>query len=83
MDVWRCQRLAFPLIVIGMNSIAIYCLSQWIQGLIVNSLKNCFGQGWTRVFGDVLSPITTGAAVLLVYWLILYWMYRWKIFLRI
>lgn len=45
MHVWRCQLLAFPLIVIGMNSIAIYCLSRWIQGFIVNSLKNLFRSG--------------------------------------
>ena len=29
------------------------------------------------------GPFMTGAAVLLVYWLILFWMYRRKLFLRV
>ena len=82
-DVWGFKKCAFPLSVIGMNSIAIYCLVHWIQGFIINSLKTCFGRGWPNVFGAPFEPITMGAAVLLVYWLILYWMYRRKIFLRV
>ena len=36
-----------------------------------------------QVFGLVYEPLLTGAAVLLIFWLILFWMYRRKIFLRI
>ena len=82
-DVWGFKKCAFPLTVIGMNSIAIYCLTHWITGFIVNSLRTFFGHGWPNMFGKTLEPITTGAAVLVVYWLILYWMYRRKIFLRV
>ncbi len=82
-DVWGFKKCAFPLTVIGMNSIAIYCLTHWITGFIVNSLQTCFGHGWPNMFGATFEPITTGAAVLFVYWLILFWMYRRKIFLRV
>ena len=82
-DVWGFKKCAFPLTVIGMNSIAIYCLTHWITGFIVNSLRTFFGHSWPNMFGKTLEPITTGAAVLLVYWLILYWMYRRKLFLRV
>ncbi len=82
-DVWGFKKCAFPLTVIGMNSIAIYCLTHWITGFIVNSLRTFFGHGWPNMFGTTLEPITTGSAVLLVYWLILYWMYRRKLFLRV
>ena len=82
-DVWGFKKPAFPLVVIGMNSIAIYCLVHWIEGFIITSLRTCFGQAWPRVFGETFAPITTGAAALLVFWLILYWMYRRKIFLRV
>ena len=82
-DVWGCKKCAFPLAVIGMNSIAIYCLVHWIQGFIITSLRTCFGFGWPKVFGETFEPITTGAAALLVFWLMLYWMYRRKIFLRV
>jgi heparan-alpha-glucosaminide N-acetyltransferase len=34
-------------------------------------------------FGVGLQPLLQGLAVLLLYWLILYWMYQRKIFLRI
>jgi predicted acyltransferase len=82
-DIWGFRRCAFPLVVIGMNSIAIYCLVHWIEGFIINSLKTCFGQGWPNLFGETFAPMMTGAAALLVFWLILYWMYRRKLFLRI
>ena len=83
LDVWGFKKCAFPLTVIGMNSIAIYCLTHWITGFIVNSLRTFLGHSWPNMFGKTLEPITTGAAVLLVYWLILYWMYRRKLFLRV
>ena len=82
-DVWGFKKCAFPLTVIGMNSIAIYCLVHWIQGFIITSLRTCFGYAWPKVFGETFEPITTGIAVLLVFWLMLYWMYRRKIFLRV
>jgi len=82
-DVCGWRRWAFPFIVIGLNSIAIYCLTHWIEGFIFNSLRTCFGHGWPKMFGDTFEPLTSGAAVLLGLWLILYWMYRRKLFLRI
>src|SRR5260370_40876177 len=35
---------AFPLVVIGMNSIAIYCLVHLIDGFIIDSIKTHLGQ---------------------------------------
>ena len=35
------------------------------------------------ILGPPFEPVLRGAAVLLVFWLILFWMYRRKIFLRI
>ena len=82
-DVWGCKKAVFPLAVIGMNSIAIYCLVHWIQGFIATSLRTCFGRSWPNMFGTTFEPIMTGLAVLLVFWLILYWMFRRKIFIRV
>jgi heparan-alpha-glucosaminide N-acetyltransferase len=36
-----------------------------------------------QVLGTGLEPLLRGAAVLLAYWLMLFWMYRRKIFLRV
>jgi hypothetical protein len=35
------------------------------------------------LLGDGLQPLLHGLAILTVYWLILYWMYQRKLFLRI
>jgi len=74
---------AFPLVVIGMNSIAAYCIAHLIDGFVVSSFKTHLATDAFKLFGDTFAPMAQGAAVLLVFWLILFWMYRRKIFLRI
>ena len=41
------------------------------------------GQGILKVFAEPYETLLSGTAVIVVFWLILYWMYRRKIFLRI
>jgi len=78
---------AYPLIVIGANSIAAYCMAHWFEGNIAQSFKTnlamFLGPDCFKVFGDVWEPLVRGACVLLVFWLILLWMYRKRIFVRI
>ncbi len=81
---WRGrQRWAFPLVVIGMNSIAAYLIAHLFEGFIADNLKTHLGQGFFEQVGEVFAPTFEGAVVLLVYWLILYWMYRRNLFLKI
>jgi len=82
-DVWGFRRCAFPLMVIGMNSIAAYCIAHWFEGFINNSLKTCFGHSWPLIFGPIFEPLMSGAGILLGFWLMLFWMYRRKLFVRI
>jgi heparan-alpha-glucosaminide N-acetyltransferase len=82
-DVRSHRRWAFPLVVVGMNSIAAYLLADLCEGFIVNSLHIHLGYRIFRSFGDGLEPMMVGIAVMLIYWLILFWMYRRSIFLRI
>lgn len=77
------RKWAFPLIVIGMNSIAAYVMAHLFEKLIADSFRIHLGAGLFRVFGNALEPLLLGFAVLGTYWLILFWMYRRKIFLRI
>ncbi|MDQ6666297.1 MAG: DUF5009 domain-containing protein [Acidobacteriota bacterium] len=77
------RKWAFPLVVIGMNSIAAYLIAHLFNGFIVDSFHIHLGHGVFQIFGAALEPFITGAAVLIAYWLILFWMYRRKIFLRI
>jgi predicted acyltransferase len=83
MEVHGNRRWAFPLIVIGMNSIAAYLIAHLFESFIVSSFRIHFGASIFDLFGSGLRPLVQGLAVLLVYWLILFWIYRRKLFLRI
>jgi len=82
-DIAGLKRWAFPLIVIGTNSIAAYSIAHFYPALAFNSLKRVVGGGVFRIFGDAYEPLVYGSAVLLGYWLFLFLLYRRKLFLRI
>ena len=50
---------------------------------VQQALKTHLGPGLFRGLGDAYYPLLLGAAGLAVFWLILLWMYKRKIFLRI
>jgi len=77
------RRWAFPLVVVGMNSIAAYLMAHLWEDFIVSSLHIHLGDQVFRIFGAGLEPFMVGVAVMTIYWLLLYWMYRRKLFLRI
>ena len=83
MDVRGRQRWAFPLVVLGMNSIAAYCADWLWPEFISEALVRHLGDGPFLIFGAAYEPLLLGATMLLALWLILYWMYRRRIFLRI
>jgi heparan-alpha-glucosaminide N-acetyltransferase len=82
-DVKAHRRWAFPLIVVGMNSIAAYLIAHLWEDFLINNLHIHLGYQIFRVFGTGVEPLMVGIAVMLLYWLILFWMYRRKLFLRI
>jgi heparan-alpha-glucosaminide N-acetyltransferase len=76
---WRgWRRWAFPLMVVGMNSIAIYVMAWTLEEPFSAALHRHLG--WIPV---LLQDPFHGLAVMLLFWLILYWMYRRQLFLRI
>ncbi len=77
-DVKGWKKWAFFFRVIGLNSIFIYLLYRF-----VDIPKTCsYFFGWTTLFGNIEPFIHTTLRVLLV-WLLLYYMYKRKIFLRV
>lgn len=78
---WR--RWSFPLIVIGANSIAVYVMSGTIEHFVSSALVRHLGAAPFAILGAAFAPVLRGLGVLLVFWAILFWMYRRKIFLRI
>src|SRR2546430_5807848 len=77
------RKWAFPLVVIGMNSIAAYLIAHLLPDFVMSSFDIHLGLGAFAFAGEALKPLMQGIAMLLVYWLILFWMYRKKLFLRI
>ena len=77
------KRWAFPLLVIGANSIAVYVMSWTMESFVSSALVRHLGAAPFLVFGPPFEPVLRGFGVVLVFWLILFWMYRRRIFLRI
>jgi heparan-alpha-glucosaminide N-acetyltransferase len=82
-DVKGFRAWAWPLTVIGTNSIAAYLIERLWKGFIDRSLVTHLGTDLFRILGDAYEPIVKGAVVLLVMWGILAWMHRRRIFLRV
>jgi heparan-alpha-glucosaminide N-acetyltransferase len=82
-DVMKFKRWAFPLIVIGVNSIAAYLIAHLFDGFIEKNLVTHLGQRPFQYFGTAYQPLVHGAATLAIMWVLLWWMYRRKLFLKI
>ena len=83
MELKGYKRWAFPLLVIGMNSIAAYLIAHIAEDFVSSSLLINLSHRPFEILGSSLQPLLLGAAMLFIYWLMLLWMYRRKIFLRI
>ena len=82
MDVKRWQRWAFPLVVIGCNSIVIYFIYGCTPSLPGTTLI------FTQAIVHYLGPETWGAmfnlwVVTLLYFLLALWLYRNRLFIRV
>jgi len=89
-DIEGYRRWSFPLVVVGTNSIAAYCIAQLLKPWVRNTLKTHLSQGifegkyfGLRLFDSAFAPIAESVTFLIVLWGICWWMYRRKIFLRI
>ena len=82
-DVLGWRRLFFPLVVIGTNSIAMYVLVHITADFFHSALTTHLGTAPFHLFGEALAPLCQGATVLLLLWLILWWMYRRRLFLKV
>jgi predicted acyltransferase len=94
-DVQGWKAWSLPLIVVGMNSIAMYCMSMTMRGWLSGVFKTFLGQdvfAGGGVFRELLgrdlypaayAPIAETATLLLMFWLVCVWLYRRKVFIRI
>ena len=82
-DVWQKRGWAFPLVVIGANSIAAYFIAHLFESFIQKAVVTHLGAGAFRVLGQAYATLLQGAVTLAVMWLLLWWMHRRKLFLKI
>jgi predicted acyltransferase len=76
-DVRGAQKWAFPFVVIGTNAVAIYMsesIVRWgdIVGIFTSPMESTLGS---------FTPLMHAVSTIALEWLVLYWMYKRKIFL--
>ena len=82
-EVRGYRKWAFPLVVIGANSIAAYLIAHLWERFILDSFRIHLGAHAFAFLGAAYEPLIRGLAVLGIYWIILYWMYKRKLFLKV
>jgi len=73
---------AFPLVVVGMNSIAAYVMGGLFGGWF-RSLTGVWIAPLSEHFGPVWFPVFQKALFAVCAWCVLYWLYRRRIFFRL
>ena len=93
-DIGGFTRWGFVFLVIGSNSIVAYVMSWTLVEPIHLAIERHFGYFLTKavelsgkwfggIDGDMLRSVLVGLLSFLVVWLMLFWLYRRKIFIRI
>jgi predicted acyltransferase len=77
-DVLGFRKWAFPFVVIGMNALAAYLCDTVTK---LSSIVAIFTKGPAEGMGS-LSPLFAASSFFVAEWLILYWMYKHKLFLN-
>ncbi|MBI1315154.1 DUF1624 domain-containing protein [bacterium] len=88
-----CRRLVFPLAVVGLNSIAMYCIAQLFKGWIGNAIRFSLNTvdtmagselgRWLQTDSFAYAPLLNASLALFVMWSVCYWMYRKGVYIRI
>jgi predicted acyltransferase len=79
-DVWGHKRWAFPLVVVGMNSLLVFSVGVGPGGWIDRSLGVTTGQ---FRFGSPVFPVAGSCAFLCLLWSLCYVLYRSKIYIKL
>jgi predicted acyltransferase len=82
-DIRQQRKIVFPLIVVGMNSIAAYVMAELCRDFVENSFRIHLGMRALNVLGAAVEPTVLGVLTLATYWLVLHWMFKKKIFIKI
>ena len=79
-DLKGWGKWTFPLVVVGVNPITIYfmrmTMARWWRGNLHTHLPEFL---FTGVYGSIVEA----CLIVMIYWLILFWMYRNRVFVRL
>jgi heparan-alpha-glucosaminide N-acetyltransferase len=88
-DLCRLRWVAWPLAIVGMNSLAFYLMGQLIRPWAETTMQTHFsgvlfyliGPEWLAndMFGRMVGPVSA----LILFWLIALWLYSKKYFVRV
>jgi predicted acyltransferase len=93
-EVKKATKLAFPLIVYGMNAITLYVFTglfvRWVmlswkvqyEGTMT-SLTGYFFKTFASVTGPTIGSLLYSTMIIFIGWLVCYWMFRRKLFLKV
>lgn len=79
-DVKRLRRWSLPLVVVGMNAIAVYCLANLLDYWIYKVWEKSLGPAFTAV---PYAPMWQSLAMVATLWAVAATLYRRRIFVRI
>jgi predicted acyltransferase len=82
-DLGGWRRIAFPCLVVGVNSIAMYVIVHVADRYTMEALHTHLGLAPFAILGPAFVPVLTGFTALAIFWLMLWWMYRRTIFVRV
>ena len=81
-DIFRFRRWAFPFVVVGVNSIAIYVSAGILNGTIRNLLMPFLTVPVLRP-NPLWGPVVLAVLVVAVQWCLCYWLYRHRVFFKV
>jgi len=82
-DVRGWRGWAFPFVVVGSNSIFMYCIAHLWDGFFFRNLKTHLGQEFWNQLAGPYAPFVEGLAVLALLWLCCYFLWRRRVFVRV
>jgi predicted acyltransferase len=79
-DVKKWNGWVFPFVVVGLNPLAMYLMGMISKGFVRDNLHRHLPD---FLFAGPKAPIVDACLIALVFWLVLWWMFRNKVFLRL
>ena len=88
-DLCRLRWIAWPLVVVGVNSLVFYLMGQLIRPWAERTMQTHFGVLWADLIGpkwladDMFGRMVGPISALILFWLIALWLYSKKYFVRV